>query len=214
MTKQLIIGLATIAVTGVAILATGMYASTDWNNISNTTQMDHMRMNTPQDMITTLSGKVSPEALTALQTLMTKHKSEMDAIHANTGNIPDTATMEKQRETFKTEMDALLSQYPELKTTMPMMNAWGMMGRNNWELEAIISTLPTDIQTELKAIHDEYKTKQDALRTEEKTKIDAILAKYPEIKTKLDAIEKNHPWKMEWRGQHGEWRGMGNMMNR
>ncbi len=84
--------------------------------------MNHMRMNTPQDMITTLSGKVSPEALTALQALMTKHKSEMDAIHSNAGNIPDTATMEKLHETFKTEMDALLSKYPELKTAMPIMN--------------------------------------------------------------------------------------------
>ena len=84
--------------------------------------MNHMRMNTPQDMITTLSGKVSPEALTALQALMTKHKSEMDAIHSNTGNIPDTATMEKLHATFKTEMDALLSKYPELKTAMPIMN--------------------------------------------------------------------------------------------
>ena len=71
-----------------------------------------------------------------------------------------------------------------------------MMGRNNGEFKAIIATLPTDIQTELKAIHEEYRTKQDTLRTEEKTKIDAILAKYPEIKTKLDAIEKNNPQKM------------------
>ncbi len=70
------------------------------------------------------------------------------------------------------------------------------MGRGNGEREAIIATLPTDIRTELKAIHEEYRTKQDTLRTEEKTKIDAILAQYPDIKTKLEAIQKNHPQKM------------------
>ncbi len=84
--------------------------------------MNHMRTHNPQDIISTLSGKISPEALTAIQTLMTKHKSEIDAIHSNTGNNPDTATMEKLHATFKTEMDALSSQYPELKTAMPMMN--------------------------------------------------------------------------------------------
>ncbi len=66
-----------------------------------------------------------------------------------------------------------------------------MMGRGNGEAETIIATLPATVQTELKNIHDEYKAKQDALKTEEKTKIDAILAKYPEVKTKLDTLNAN-----------------------
>ena len=122
MTKQLIIGLATIAVSGAALLATGIYAATTGTNLGNSLHMNHMRLNNAQDIVASLSGKVSPEALTALQTLITKHKSEMDAIRTGTGTPPDRATMEKQRETFKTEMDALLVQYPELKTALPMMN--------------------------------------------------------------------------------------------
>lgn len=66
-----------------------------------------------------------------------------------------------------------------------------MIGRGNGEVETIIATLPAAVQTELKNIHDEYKTKQDALRTEEKAKIDTILAKYPEVKTKLETINAN-----------------------
>ncbi len=66
-----------------------------------------------------------------------------------------------------------------------------MMGRSNGKIEAIIATLPANIQTELKNIHDEYKGKQDTLRTEEKNKINTILAKYPEIKAKIDTLETN-----------------------
>ena len=36
-----------------------------------------------ENMINSLSGKVSIEALTALQTLMNKHKAEMDTMQSN-----------------------------------------------------------------------------------------------------------------------------------
>lgn len=80
-----------------------------------------MRGGNPQDMIATLSGKVSPEALAALQALMTKHKTEMDVARSNTGITLDKTEMQAQRNQFKTEMDALMIQYPELKTAMPTM---------------------------------------------------------------------------------------------
>jgi hypothetical protein len=112
--------LATIAITGAAVLATGMYAATDSTNTNGTMQMKHMKAN-PQDMITSLSGKVSAEALTALQTLMAKHKTEMETMHSNSGNTIDRIEMDAKRTAFKTEMDALMMQYPELKTAMPTM---------------------------------------------------------------------------------------------
>jgi hypothetical protein len=112
--------LATIAITGAAVLATGMYAATDSTNTSNTMQMNHMRTN-PQDMVASLSGKVSAEALTALQALMAKHKTEMETMRSNGGNTIDKTAMETQRTAFKAEMDALIVQYPELKTAMPTM---------------------------------------------------------------------------------------------
>lgn len=74
-------------------------------------------------MTQSLSGKVSPEALTALETLMTKHKTEMDAMKNNT--TVDEATRKSQMETFKTEMDALLVKYPELKTALPQGKEMG-----------------------------------------------------------------------------------------
>ncbi len=213
MTKQLIIGLATIAVTGAAILATGMYAATDSTNASRFMHMGNMRGN-PPDLVATLSGKVSTEAITALQTLMTKHKTEMDTARSNTGVTVNKATMEANRTAFKTEMDALFTRYPELKAAMPNMGKWGMMGHGNGEIEAIMATLPEETQNELKAIHDEYKTKLETLKTEEKTKTDAIFAKYPEIKTKLDALHINWPQEMGWREHSGKGKGMGRMMNR
>lgn len=146
-------------------------------------------------MINSLSGKVSTEALTALQALMDKHKAEMIAARSNTGTIDKTA-MEAQRTAFKAEIDALFAKYPELKTAMPTPPNGGMMmgreGRGGKQMETIIATLPSSAQTELQAIRDDYRTKQEALRTEEKTKTDAILASYPDIKTKLDALQKGH----------------------
>ena len=98
-----------------------MYASTEGTGTMNTMRMNHMKIGNQQDMIATLSGKVSTEALTALQTLMAKHITEMDTIRSNSGTTIDKATIEKQREIFKTEMDALVLKYPELKTAMPTM---------------------------------------------------------------------------------------------
>ncbi len=205
MTKTLIAGLATIVVAGAALVGTGMYAA----NTASTGATTHMGMHrgNPQDLIATLSGKVSPEALTALQTLMTKHKSEMDTMKSNTGATIDTTKMETQRAAFKTEMDALLVQYPELKTAMPTLPKGGMgkkMDRRSGAVDAIIATLPATVQTQLKTIHDNYATKEDALRTAEKTEIDAILAGYPDVKTKLDALQANRPQGGEGRGHRGE----------
>lgn len=70
-------------------------------------------MGGPENMVNSLSGKVSTEALTALQALMTKHNTEMDALRT-----AGTTPTQTQIDTFKTEMDALIAKYPELKTAM------------------------------------------------------------------------------------------------
>jgi hypothetical protein len=70
-------------------------------------------------------------------------------------------------------------------------------------MDTILSGLSAADKTAIEAIHTEYRTKQDALRTEEKAKIDTIIAKYPELKAKLDTLEKSRP-------QMGE--GLGGMM--
>lgn len=75
-------------------------------------------MRSPTDLVNALSGKVSPEALMALQTLMTKHQTAIEAMKSSTTN-PDKATLEAQHTAFKTEMDALIVKYPELKTALP-----------------------------------------------------------------------------------------------
>ena len=78
------------------------------------------------------------------------------------------------------------------------------MGREN-PMDSVLSGLSDADKTAVKAIHDEYQTKHETLRTEEKAKIDTIIAKYPDIKAKLDTMEKNRP-QMEQdggRGGHG-----------
>ena len=106
-------------------------------------------------------------------------------------------------------MDALLVKYPELKMAMPAIGKGmgGKMNRGNREVEAIIATLPTTVQTELKSIHDSYQTKHETLRTEEKAKVDAILTPYPEVKSKLHTIESNPPQGggMMGSGWHSRW---------
>lgn len=77
-----------------------------------------MEKRDPTTMLASIKSQVSTEAYTALETLMKKHQSEMDALKSGSTTV-DEATMKTQREAFKTEMDALLAKYPELKTTMP-----------------------------------------------------------------------------------------------
>lgn len=217
MTKTLIAGLATIVIAGTALIGTGIYAAASTTGTNNNTTSGwnmgpRMNRENPVDITATLSGKVSAEALSALQALMAKHKTEMDALHSSSGTTVDKTTMDTQHTAFRTEMDALIVKYPELKTAMPQMG--GKMGRGNGEFEAIIATLPATTKTELKAIRDEYKTKQDTLRTEEKAKINTILAQYPEVKTQLDTLEANRPQGIGGKGRHGgknsEQRGMMN----
>lgn len=214
MTKILIAGLATIVIAGMALVGTGMYAA---NTSASGAWVQgnfrsHMGQGNTDYIIETLSWKVSTEALTALQSVITKHKTQIDAARSNTGITFNKTTMDNQRTAFKTEMDDLIVKYPELKTAMPQMGR--KMGRGNGKFEAIMATLPTTTQTEIKAIRDEYKTKQDTLRTEEKAKIDTILAQYPEVKTKIEALETSRPQGMKGNrrhgGKNGEQKGMMN----
>lgn len=145
------------------------------------------------DIVNSLSGTVSTEALTALKALMDKHRTEMDALK-NSSTTIDEATMKTKHEALKTEMDALMTKYPELKTALPtgkMNGRGGERGEN--PMEQILSSLPTDAQTEIQTIRDSYKVQFEALRTAEESKIEAIIAKYPEVKTKYDEAKKNRP---------------------
>ncbi len=203
MKKSLIIGLATLALTGTAFIGSNMYAASSGTMSSTGQSFQRMERHTPADMINSPSGKASPEALTALQTLMTKHQTEMDALK-NSGTQPDKATMDAQRTAFKTEMDALIAKYPELKTALPQV---GNMGRGGGEMESILAALPADAQASIQTIRDSYKTRLDALRTEEDTQVEAILANYPDVKAKYDAEKANRPTMGGmggWRGKHGK----------
>lgn len=194
MKKSLIIGIATLAITGSALLWTGIYAATTTTTDTTTQHSQRMERWNPEDMVQSLSGKVSTEALNALETLMTKHKAEMDAARNNTTTI-DEATRKAQMEAFKTEMDALLVKYPELKTALPQgreMGKRGERGQGN-PMNSVLSALPSDAQTEIKTIRESYKTKMDTLRTEEETATEAVIAKYPEVKAKYDAAKVNRP---------------------
>jgi hypothetical protein len=200
MTKQLIIGLATLSVAGAALLGSGMYAATA---SGNTMAKSHTRMEQrdPTVMLATLKTQVSAEAYTALETLMTKHKTEMDALKASSTTADQTA-LKAKHDAFKTEMDALLVKYPDLKTAMPQGGQIGNKGGRDGAgpMRYILSGVTKADKKAIEAIHTEYRTKQDVLRTEEKEKVDAIIAKYPELKVKLAELEKNRPTKGEGRG--------------
>jgi hypothetical protein len=211
MTKQLIIGLATLSVAGAAILGTGMYAATNTSTTTAKTSNARMEQRDPTAMLATIKTQVSAEAYTALETLMAKHKAEMDVTKSSTTTI-DQATMKAQHEAFKTEMDALLVKYPELKAAMPQGGGMkrGMMGGKDGTnpMDTILSGVSVADKTAIEAIRTEYRTKEEALRTEEKGKVDAIIAKYPELSTKLDALEASRPQMGEGRG--GMMGGRGN----
>lgn len=196
MTKQLIIGLATLSVAGAVLLGSGMYAATNTSTTTAKTSPTRMEQRDPTAMLATLKTQVSAEAYTALETLMTKHKAEMSTMKSSTTTV-DKATMQAQHAAFKTEMDALLVKYPELKAAMPQGGNMkgGMMGGKGGAnpMDTILSGVTAADKTAIEAIHTEYQAKEEALRTEEKAKLDAIIAKYPDLKTKLDALEASRP---------------------
>ena len=215
MTKQLIIGLATLSVAGAALLGSGMYAAT--TTTDTTSKTSRMEQRDPTAMLATIKSQVSAEAYTALETLMAKHKAAMPTDMSTV----DKTTMQAEREAFKTEMDALITQYPELKEAMPQGKMGGerggkmggerggKMGKTN-PMEDILSGVTEADKTAIEAIRTEYNTKKEALRTEEKAKIDTIIAKYPELKTQLDTLEANKSERSEGRGGKMGGRGMKN----
>ncbi len=182
MKKSIIIGLATLVVTGSTLIGSNIHAASSTAMQWST----HMPKMQKIEAHLTLSG-VSAEAKTAFTTLQAKQKTEMDALRAQTG-VTQTQIQAKH-EVSKTEMDALMTKYPELKTAM---QKWGKMEQKN-PMDSILSGLSDADKTAVKTIRDEYKAKQEALRTEEKSKVDTIIAKYPDIKAKLDTMEKNKP---------------------
>ncbi len=215
LTKWLIIGLATISVSWIALLGTGMYAASTGKTVNTHNQNSKMEMRggmRGENMINSLSGKVSIEALTALQALMNKHKAEMDTMQSN-GVQPTQVEIKTKMETYKAEMNALYTKYPELKTTMAGLPQGRKDGKHGIgqqdEMNALLAGVSDADKTAIENIRTEYRGKMDALRTEEKTKLDGIIAKYPEIKTKLDALEKNRPRMGQWNGIHTSLRHQG-----
>lgn len=170
-----------------------------------------MEQRDPTAMLASIKAQVSAEAYTALETLMTKHKTEMDALKSSSTTVDKTA-MQAAHEAFKTEMDALLTKYPELKTAMPQGGKMGGKGGRDGTgpMDEILSGVSDADKTAIEAIRTEYRTKMETLHTEEKAKIDAIIAKYPELKAKLDTLEASRPTKGEGRGGKMSGRGMKN----
>lgn len=187
--------MATLALTGTALLGTTLYAaSTEAAAKNSTTSSSHkMHRWDISDLRSSLSGTVSPEALSALDTLMQKHATEMRSLQWSGANT-DKATLEAKHAAFKAEMDALIVKYPELKTALqnPQMNKMGRWKGNN-EIDTLLESISDTDKAAIEAIRTEYRTRQDALHTEEKSKIDTILTKYPEVKAKLDTLESSRP---------------------
>jgi hypothetical protein len=144
-------------------------------------------------MIISLSGKVAPEAITAFTTLMARHKTEMDILKNSTGTTLDEASMQAKHTAFKTEMDTLMTQYPDLKTVLPQGGKMNNKGKGNTinPIDTILADVSATDKVALETIHTEYQAKEEALRTEKKAKIDTIIAKYPGLKTKLDTLKTN-----------------------
>lgn len=158
-----------------------------------------------EDIVNSLSGKVSADALTELKSLMDAHKVKMDALR--TSGTTDKTAIEALRAEQKTAMDALMVKYPELKTAFESVRGGRGMDRDgSGQVDQLFAGVSDTDKAALKTIRDEYKAKIDALRTEEKTKTDAIIAKYPEIKTKLDTLEKE---RLNHEGEEGMGMGPG-----
>ena len=210
MNKKLIVGLAAVAATGTVLIGSSFAAS---GNMNGSWKSYSVRSVT--SVQNSLSGKVSSEALTALTNLMNSHRSEMDALMARSGSLSQTEKMAKQQE-FKKQMDELLIQYPELKTALPQMGRWmgmgmgwhgGRGGHEEDQMKALIAELPSEAQTALQTLRDDYKSKMDALRAEEQAKRDAILAQYPAIKSQIDSLNTSkQSWHM--RSHRGSETGM------
>lgn len=181
MKNSLIIGIATLALTGSALFASSMYAATPSGNALAKTSVRQMRHN-PEAFLITLSGEVSPASYNATKALFDEEKVKMDALKNGTVKL-DQATMKAQFDAMQTKVDALIVQYPELKGKIPTP-------RHGSKIESVLATLPTAIQDQLKGIRDSYKIKMDALRTAEKSEIDTALAAYPDVKAKVDALQR------------------------
>ena len=209
MNKNVMIGLVAVAATGTLLIGSSFAAS---GNMNGSWKSYSVRSVT--SVQNSLSGKVSSEALTALTNLMNSHRSEMDALMARSGSLSQTEKMAKQQE-FKKQMDELLIQYPELKTALPQMGRWmgmgmgwhgGRGGHEEDQMKALIAELPSEAQTALQTLRDDYKSKMDALRAEEQTKRDAILAQYPAIQSQMNALEAQRE---TWHGREGRGSGSG-----
>lgn len=88
----------------------------------------------------------------------------------------------------------------------------GKMGKIN-PMNDILTGVSDADKTAIEAIRTEYRAKQETLRTEEKAKIDAIIAKYPELKAKLDTLEANRPTDGQGRGNKMNGHSMRNTKN-
>lgn len=229
MKQSIKIGVAVLLATGTALVGTSLYAANDLSSWTGLTLKQKFERRWDMNMFASLSGSISPAALTEFQSLMDAHKAKIDTLRlSSSGGVINSTAIEALQAERKASMDALLLKYPELKNTLPgngMNGKWWMgkfrkndgrwFGENNHE--AILSTLPEWVQSQIKTIRESYKAKIDTLRTEEKAALDAVIAAYPEVKAKLDTLEVNRPMMgggFMGRGEGNSGRGHGRMMNR
>ena len=60
-------------------------------------------------------------------------------------------------------------------------------------MKTVLSSLPTEAQTQIETIRTNYRAQFENLRTAEEKEIEAIITKYPEAKAAYDTAKANRP---------------------
>lgn len=198
MQKNILIGATALLITGTALIGSSIHAA---SGATSSTSLRWLGARNSTSIATSLSGTVSTEASTALQNLMDSYRTKMDALRSSSGATQEerTALMTE----FQTAMEALKEQYPELENAMPQIGGgkmmwggmmWGRGGRDSEDfgsgsgMNTAFSTLPTDVQDQITAVREKYRTQIEALRTQEQAEMSAILANYPEAQAQLESM--------------------------
>lgn len=73
----------------------------------------------PESVFATLSGSVSPEALSEFTTLMDSQKAKMEVLKGNgSGSTVDKTTVATLMKEHQAALAALMKKYPELETAL------------------------------------------------------------------------------------------------
>jgi hypothetical protein len=124
MNKKYTYGVAALVLIGTTLIGSSLYAADMLPKISNVlTPVGNIQMHRgAENMLTSLSGSVSQEALTELKALMDTHKAKIDALKASgSGTTFDQAAFTALKTEHQTALDALKKKYPELETALKNM---------------------------------------------------------------------------------------------